>query len=76
MVYGALEPVSVHAVFVHTGHAAPSQAADDGSRYAAIWEKTSGPDFVARHGMTSDAYQQEFDKWVKQGFRLTLVNGY
>jgi len=44
--------------------------------YAAIWEKTSGPAFVARHGMTPDGYQQEFDKWVKQGFRLTLVSGY
>jgi hypothetical protein len=44
--------------------------------YAAIWEKTPGPAFVARHGMTSDGYQQEFDKWVNQGFRLTLVDGY
>jgi len=44
--------------------------------YAAIWEKSSGPAFVARHGMSSDGYQQEFDKWVKQGHRLTLVSAY
>jgi hypothetical protein len=44
--------------------------------YAAIWEKTSGPAFVARHGMTSDGYQQEFDKWTGQGYCLTLVSGY
>jgi len=44
--------------------------------YAAIWEKTAGPAFVARHGMTADGYQQEFDKWTGQGYRLTLVSGY
>jgi hypothetical protein len=44
--------------------------------YAAIWQRTAGPDFVARYGMKSDGYQQEFDKWVNQGYRLTLVNGY
>src|SRR5262249_5808855 len=45
-------------------------------QYAAIWQKTSGPEFVARHGMTSDGYQQEFDKFVGQGYRLKLVSGY
>lgn len=44
--------------------------------FAAIWEKTSGPEFVARHGLTSDGYQQEFDKLLSQGFRLKLVSGY
>ena len=52
------------------------QAADDGSRYAAIWEKAAGPDFVARHGLTSQGYQQEFDKWQAQGYCLALVSGY
>src|SRR5476651_2553575 len=55
---------------------APGRAADDGSRYAAIWEKTPGPAWVARHGMTSQGYQQEFDKWSGQGYCLTLVSGY
>jgi hypothetical protein len=54
----------------------PSQAADDGSRYAAIWEKTSGPAFIARHGLTSQAYQLEFNNWTSQGYCLTLVSGY
>jgi hypothetical protein len=46
------------------------------ARYAAIWEKSSGPAWVARHGMTSAQYQQEFDKYGKQGYRLAHVNGY
>jgi hypothetical protein len=50
--------------------------ADDGSRFAAIWVKTSGPAFVARHGLTSQQYQQEFDKLTGQGFCLTDVSGY
>jgi len=71
-VLSRLSIVSVTAVGLMTS----SQAADDGSRYAAIWEKTSGPAFVARHGMTSQGYQQEFDKWTAQGYCLTLVSGY
>ncbi|MGH6816316.1 MAG: hypothetical protein ACREC6_11485 [Hyphomicrobiaceae bacterium] len=46
------------------------------AHFAAIWEKRGGPEFVARHGLTSGAYQGEFDRLVSQGFRLTLVNGY
>ena len=53
-----------------------SHGADDGSRYAAIWEKTSGAAFIARHGMTSQVYQQEFNNWTGQGYCLTLVSGY
>ena len=44
--------------------------------YAAIWEKASGPSWVARHGMTSAAYQSEFDAYVARGYRLTHVSGY
>jgi hypothetical protein len=44
--------------------------------YAAIWEKASGPPQIARHGMSSEHYQQEFDKLGKDGYRLMLVNGY
>ena len=49
---------------------------DGQDRYAAIWEKVSGPAWVARHGMTSDGYQQEFDRLIAQGYRLKLVSGY
>lgn len=44
--------------------------------YAAIWEKTSGPAWVARHGMTSAQYQAEFNTYTGRGFRLTHVSGY
>lgn len=44
--------------------------------YAAIWEKIKGPAWVARHGMLSDAYQEEFDKRAKEGYRLKDVCGY
>jgi hypothetical protein len=45
-------------------------------RYAAIWEKAPGPAFVARHGLSADGYQQEFNTWLGQGYRLKLVSGY
>jgi hypothetical protein len=44
--------------------------------YAAIWEKSSGSAWVARHGMTSAQYQKEFDKLAKQGYRLVRVSGW
>jgi hypothetical protein len=44
--------------------------------YAAIWEKVDGPAWVARHGMLSDTYQEEFDRLVKDGYRLKQVSGY
>ncbi len=51
-------------------------AVNDQARYAAIWEKESGPEWVARHGMTSAQYQSEFNTYTAQGFRLTHVSGY
>ena len=45
-------------------------------RYAAIWDKSDGPAFQARHGLTSDQYQQTFDDLVGQCFRPTCVSGY
>jgi hypothetical protein len=44
--------------------------------YAAIWEKSSGPAWVAHHGMTSAQYQKEFDELGKQGYRLVDISGY
>jgi hypothetical protein len=44
--------------------------------YAAIWQKTSGGAWVARHGLTSAEYQSEFNKYLAQGYRLTKVSGY
>lgn len=44
--------------------------------YAAIWEKNNGTPFVARHGLTADQYQQAFNQYTAQGYRLTDVSGY
>lgn len=45
--------------------------------YAAIWEKQNNPPaWVARHAMTSDQYQAEFNKWTAKGYRPTTVSGY
>jgi CubicO group peptidase (beta-lactamase class C family) len=44
--------------------------------YAAIWEKSAGPAWQARHGLTADQYQAEFDALVGQGYRLRCVSGY
>ena len=45
-------------------------------RYAAIWEKTSGNPYVARHRMSSSSYQFYLSKYESEGYRLILVNGY
>lgn len=44
--------------------------------YAAIFEKISGPAWVVRHGMSSSAYQTEFNNLRAQGYRLKQVSGY
>ncbi|WP_204358409.1 hypothetical protein [Streptosporangium sp. 'caverna'] len=46
------------------------------AQYAAIWDRSSGPAWVARHGLTSAQYQAEFDRLTGQGYRLTDVSGY
>jgi CubicO group peptidase (beta-lactamase class C family) len=44
--------------------------------YAAIWEKTSGPAWSAKHGLTAAQYQAEFNTMNSQGYRLVKVSGY
>jgi hypothetical protein len=46
------------------------------ARYAGIWEKSEGPEWQARHGMTGEQYQKTFDQLNGQGFRLVQVCGY
>ena len=46
------------------------------ARYAAIFQKSSGGAWVARHGLTSAQYQAEFNKWTKAGYRPTVLSGY
>jgi murein DD-endopeptidase MepM/ murein hydrolase activator NlpD len=44
--------------------------------FVAIVSSKASPKYVARHGMTSDAYQKEYDKWTGQGLRPVAVAGY
>ncbi|MEV1001846.1 serine hydrolase [Nonomuraea sp. NPDC050202] len=46
------------------------------AHFAAIWEQTGGPPWVARHDLTSAQYQAEFDRLLGLGYRLVLVDGY
>jgi CubicO group peptidase (beta-lactamase class C family) len=51
-------------------------AAGNSPRFAAIWEKSSGPAWEARHNLTASDYQKAFDDFSKQGYRLTDLSGY
>lgn len=42
--------------------------------YMASFESGSGPQWVARHGLTGAQYQAEFDNWVGKGFRPVCVS--
>ena len=44
--------------------------------FACIWDRYAGPPWLARHGLTSDEYQREFDTQKDRGFRLIRVVGY
>jgi len=46
------------------------------ARYAALWDKSSGPAWEAHHGMTSAQYQTTFNQLVGKGYRLQFVSGY
>jgi hypothetical protein len=46
------------------------------ARFNAVWQQGSGPEWQARHNLTSDEYQDTFNSLVQQGFRLTNVSGY
>jgi len=54
-----------------SGHAYADQP-----RFAAIWEKSAGPAWVARHNLTAAQYQSTFDSLVRNGYRLRHVSGY
>jgi hypothetical protein len=46
------------------------------SRFAAIFHRSYGVAWQARHGLSREQYQAEFDRWVGRGYRLTYVSGY
>ncbi len=45
-------------------------------RYAAIYDKSTGPQWVARHGLTAAQYQTAFTQYANQGYRLKSISGY
>ncbi|MFJ5221413.1 serine hydrolase [Streptomyces sp. NPDC088400] len=47
-----------------------------GERFACVWDRYAGPAWNARHGMSADEYQREFDTQREHGFRLIRVVGY
>ena len=52
-----------------SGYAGWSEA-----RYAAIWDNSG--DAIARHGLTSAAFQKEHNTHIGEGYNIVLVNGY
>jgi len=44
--------------------------------FAAIWDKSTGPAWTARHNMTAAQYQQAFNANLQQGYTLKIVSGY
>lgn len=45
-------------------------------RYACLWERTGGPAWEARHGLTPFLHQQEFDAQIGRGRRLVRISGH
>ncbi|MFI8090721.1 serine hydrolase [Streptomyces sp. NPDC086080] len=48
----------------------------NGARFACIWDRYAGPAWTARHGLTAQEYQSEFNAQQQRGFRLVRVVGY
>ena len=46
------------------------------TQYAAIWEKSPAPAWVARHGLPNAIYQEEFTALVAHGYTIAGVSGY
>lgn len=46
------------------------------AHYAAIWTKTGGPAWGARHGLTAAQYQSAVDEFVGKGYGLAHVSAY
>lgn len=49
---------------------------DGQERYAAVWKKTGGPAWTAKHAMTAAQYQQAFEEMSQSGYRLKIISGY
>jgi CubicO group peptidase (beta-lactamase class C family) len=46
------------------------------ARFAAVWDKSTGGAWAAKHNMTAAQYQQAFDDHNKEGYRIQHLSGY
>ena len=46
------------------------------ARFTAVWDKSPMPDWVARHDLTSGAYESEHRHWQTHGYVPWRVSGY
>ncbi|MBL0336621.1 MAG: serine hydrolase [Chitinophagaceae bacterium] len=46
------------------------------AKFAAVWDKSGGGAWTAKHNMTAAQYQQAFDDYGKQGYRIQYLSGY
>ena len=51
-------------------------AVDGQDLYAAVWDRTDGPAWKARHRLTADEYQATSDRLAADGYRLSCVSAY
>ena len=49
---------------------------DGKARFAAIVTSKASNAYAARHELTTDGYQAEYEKWLGQGLRTEVVTGY
>jgi CubicO group peptidase (beta-lactamase class C family) len=54
-----------------SGYAVSGQA-----RFAAVWDKSGGGAWAAKHNMTAAQYQQAYNENSSKGYRLQYVSGY
>ena len=54
----------------------PSSLGNNGSRYAAIFLDVERGPWAARHNMTGAAYQEEANRLIADGYRITYVDGF
>jgi CubicO group peptidase (beta-lactamase class C family) len=47
-----------------------------GDYYSAIWEKTGGPYWSARHGVPDSWYQNVFENYMYQGYRPKYISAF
>lgn len=62
-----LKPTYLNAYDDHTGA---------NSQISAIWTSRPAGSFVARHGLTSQDFQAEWERWTDRGYRTYAVTGY